>query len=294
MAHILRNSNVEIRIDFPQEIYKHARFDWTGMVSEVKYLNKPVSGFEKLDGRDDSLFGKGFYNEFGIVNPLGFEEAKIGDWFHKIGIGLLRKEESQYYFHKEHEIKPAQFSVIKETDKIIFKCKSPEYNDFSYLFEKEIILRESGFEVKYHLENTGQQKINTSEYNHNFLAIDKDLIGSDYILKFPFQLNPKLFGETVNPEQLIEIGKKEIRFLGNLNEEFFFSNLSGGSTVEAKWELENIRSKIGISETVNSPTNSINLWGRNHVISPELFIDIEVNPGSSKTWTRAYHLYELE
>lgn len=43
-------------------------------------------------------YEKGFYNEFGIDTPIAYEETKEGGYFHKIGIGLLKKEEEQYWF----------------------------------------------------------------------------------------------------------------------------------------------------------------------------------------------------
>lgn len=47
---------------------------------------------------------KGLYNEFGIENALGFEETEIGDWFHKIGVGLLKKDSNTYSLNNEYEI----------------------------------------------------------------------------------------------------------------------------------------------------------------------------------------------
>lgn len=64
--------------------------------------------------------------------------------------------------------------------------------------------------------------------------------------------------------------------------------------VNATWTLENTKSKIGISETGNFITNSINLWGWRHVICPELFIPIRLQVGKSMKWSRAFHFYELQ
>jgi len=291
MTHVLKNKNIEIKIDLSHENYSFPRFDWTGKIAEVYFKDKPVSGFELIEDFDETKFGKGFYNEFS--KPLGFEEIEIGDWFHKIGVGLLKKEKEQYYFYKPHEAKPAEFAIIEETDKVICTCKSPNYNGFSYIFEKQIILKEGGFEVKYHLKNTGKKRIVTNEYNHNFVAIDEALMGRDYVLKFPFKIKPELFGETVNPEQKVLIGAQYLRFKDTPQKTYFFSNLSGGELVEAKWSLENAKSKIGISEKVNVQTDSINLWGTSYVISPELFVAIDIEPGDAKAWTRTYNIYEI-
>mgnify|MGYP006897560544 CR=1 FL=1 len=97
---------------------------------------------------------------------------------------------------------------------------------------------------------------------------------NNYVLKFPFQLKPKKFGETVNPERKVDIGQNEIKFNSSPNEQFYFSNLSGNENVDAEWELINRNQNIGITETGSFKTNKINLWGCSHVVSPELYFNI--------------------
>jgi hypothetical protein len=155
-------------------------------------------------------------------------------------------------------------------------------------------LFESSFVIRYSLQNTGEKTIKTDEYTHNFLAINNELMGSDYILKFPFQMDSELFGAIVNPEAKVEIQQNEFTFNVTPEEQFFFSNLSGGKNVDATWELINTKSKIGISETGSFKTSRINLWGWTHVISPELFFDINVQPGQSVEWYRTYQLFEID
>ncbi len=292
MTHILKNKNLQIHIDLPFENYNLARFDWTGKITAVKYKNIYVSGTEKMTTEDNSDFGKGFYNEFGIDTPIAYNETKEGDYFHKIGVGLLKKDSAQYLFSKSYEIKPAEFKVTKKSNKIIIECTSSNINGYAYFLKKEIELLESGFVIRYYLHNTGEKTIATNEYNHNFLAINKDLISSNYILKFPFQIKPELFGATINPEGKIEIGQNKITFNSTPNEQFFFSNLSGNESVDAAWELINIKSKIGISEKASFKTAKINLWGWKHVISPELFFDLRVEANQVIEWNRTYNVFE--
>jgi len=293
MAHILKNKNLEIQIDFPLENYNFSRFDWTGKIVEVKFQNIQLSGVERTDCQNENHFGQGFYNEFGIDTALGFEETDIGGWFHKIGVGLLKKEDNQYLFSKTYEIEPAEFKVITEADRILICCKSEAINGYSYLLRKEIILHKSSFTIRYYLQNTGEKDIITNEYVHNFTAINNDLIGDNYILKFPFQLKPELFEETVNPEQKVDIWQNEIKFNGTPKEQFFFSNLTGSEHIDAEWELINLESKIGIRETGSFQTNKLNLWGWKHVISPELFFHIFIKPGQSIEWSRNYNVYKV-
>lgn len=293
MAHILKNKNLEIHIDLPFENYKFSRFDWTGKIAKVKFEDIQLSSIERTDCQNEHDFGKGFYNEFGIDKALGFDETDMGGWFHKIGVGLLKKDSTQYQFHKKYEIDPATFKIIAESNKIVISCTSKTVNGYAYVLNKEIELHDSSFTIKYHLKNTGEKDIITDEYNHNFTAINEALIGKNYALKFPFRLKPELFDEAVNPEGKVDIGQSEITFSGSPQEQFFFSNLTASENVRAEWELINLKSKIGISEIASFQTNKVNLWGWKHVISPELFFKIFLKPDQSIEWSRNYKVYKV-
>ena len=295
MAHQLKNKNLELQIDLPDENYNASRFDWTGKITQLKFQNIPLSIAERTDIVDDLALGKGFYNEFGIDNALGFEEAAIGGWFHKIGVGLLQKDTDEYRFNKAHRIRPAKFQIQHPAPNIIMiSCISDTINGYAYVLKKEIALYESGFSIAYRLANTGEKDIRTDEYVHNFMALNNALMGPDYKLKFPFQLRPEHFKETVNSEQQVSLGSNSVGFNGTPNEQFFFSNLSGGENVEASWELVNHRHKIGISETGSFKTSKVNLWGWKHVISPELFFQIDVPSGGSREWSRTYKVFNID
>jgi hypothetical protein len=292
MTYILKNKTLEIHVDGPFENYNFSRFDWTGKIVNVKFHNIPLSSIEKINSINETILGKGFYNEFGIDTALGFNETELGGWFHKIGIGLLKKDGLEYQFNKSYEIKPAKFEVNTSLNRVTIYCTSETVNGYSYLLRKIIELHEDGFSINYYLQNTGKKTIITDEYNHNFTSINNDSIGPNYVLKFPFQLKPKLFGETVNPELKIEIGHTDISFTNSIDKEFFFSNLSGNEQVHATWELIHSKSKIGISERVSFQTDKVNLWGCKHVICPELFHKIVIKPSELMEWSRHYKVYK--
>jgi len=293
MGHLLKNKNLEIQIDFPLENYNFSRFDWTGKIADVKFKNISLSSVEDPNCQNEDFFGKGFYNEFGIDTALGFDDAEIGEWFHKIGVGVLKKEDSQYAFNKPYEIKPAKFQINVNEDSVLISCISTSVNGYSYELQKEIEIQETGFAIKYYLKNTGEKVIHTDEYVHNFIAMNKNFIGKNYNLNFSFELKPEFFGEIVNTELAVIIEENRIQFNSPPNEQFFFSNLSGGKSVEAAWELINQKTKIGIRENANFQTNKVNLWGWKHVISPELFLVINIAPGESTEWIRNYEVFHV-
>lgn len=293
MTHILRNKNLEIHIDMPLSNYNLSRFDWTGKITSVKFKDINVTGVEITNAKNENEYGKGLYNEFGIEAAIGYDDTNKGDWFHKIGIGVLKKDDDEYDFTKSYHIQPAIFKVESNSKKLIIDCKSQMINGYSYVLKKEIELLDNSFSIKYFLTNTGDKTIKTEEYSHNFLTINNDLIGGNYILKFPFQIKPQSFEKTFNPEKKVEVGQTEITFNDTPNKQFFFSNLSGGEEVDASWELINKKSNIGISETGSFKTTKINLWGWGHVVSPELFFDVNIKPGQSVEWVRIYNVFEI-
>lgn len=291
MGIILKNEGIEIHVDLPQEHYQGSRFDWTGKIKQVYFQGIPLCITEKNNpNADEHLFGKGFYNEFGIDTALGFEEADIGEWFHKIGIGLLRKNESDYFFFKEFEIKPAEFSVSHSSDRIEISTVSEFLNGYAYELNKKIELKNSGFLISYQLKNTGEKEIVTDEYIHNFLALHKPMNNANYSLKFPFPISIKLQSGNLNPEN-VELGKDFLHLKKSPEKEFFYDNLSDSKRVTGTWTLTDHNQKIGISESADFEVSKINLWGTSHVISPELFHQISLSPGSSTDWARTYDIF---
>lgn len=291
MAHLLKNKNLEILIDLPGEHYNFSRFDWTGKISEVKYQNILFSSVEEPKAKNEHVLGKGFYNEFGIDTPLGFGETPIGGWFHKIGVGLLKKEDKKYLFNKNYKIKAAKFETGITSDSISIDCISESNNGYSYILKKVIAVNERGFTINYTLQNTGVKDIITDEYVHNFTAIKEALVGPDYILKFPFRLMSGANGEIVNPDNKVVVIQNEIRFNSTPNKPFFFSKLSGNDHVTAQWYLRHLKHGFGISESGDFLTNKINLWGCRHVISPELFFHIHLQPDKLVSWSRVYKFH---
>ena len=293
MPHILKNKDFEIHIDHPLEGYNHSRFDWTGKIKTVNYKGIPLAGFELENQGDDPNYGRGLFNEFGMNQPIGFDGTPEGDHFHKIGVGLLKKEGTHFDFLKRYEVIPASFEVIEQDQKLIIHCMAPEVRGYKYALRKEFILIDTGFEIRYTLHNNGKKEIMTDEYNHNFINMGGSTIGQDYSLKFPFELKSELFEEKVNPQSVVSISNHQMDFNHASDQHFFFSQLSGGNSVSASWTIENTKHQIGISETGDFECNKINVWGWKEVISPELFYHLHVLPGKTLTWSRKYQIYSL-
>jgi len=283
---VLRNKDIELHLASPLENYQLSRFDWTGKIEKVLFQGKQISGVEIVGHEDSHTIGKGFYNEFGIEKAIGFEDIQVGEWFHKIGVGLLKKEGPKYDFAHQYAIKPAKFDLNCESEKAMIKCTSSEYNGYAYQLHKVIRLIENGFVIEYRLINLGEKPIITDEYNHNFIALL--LEDKSYNLKFSFRLQKEKFDEFLDPEDRIKVGVKEMKLKAPIINPFFISNLSGNEVVKAEWEIGNLKDGVSIKESDDFTTSKINLWGWKKVVSPELFFDIHIEPGKSMEWKRKY------
>ncbi len=289
MIYTLNNKQLKIKIAHPLHGYKSSRFDWTGKIFEIFFDGIQITTIENPSATESLQLGAGLYNEF-----LDYEHVEIEKWFHKIGVGLIKKSRCPTDYSMKYEIKPANFNVIPTNNRLIIKCKSDVLDGYAYVLNKEIILKENTFTVEYLLENTGEKKIKIDEYIHNFLAINHDPISPSYSLTFPFQIRREGSKETVNPSNVFTFNDNEIHFNKQTEHQFFMDHINGKQCVNAQWELLHSIEKIGIRETASFQSNKINLWGWKHVISPELYHHIQIEPKEFATWSRCYEFFRID
>ncbi|MBT8256977.1 MAG: hypothetical protein KJO49_00785 [Bacteroidia bacterium] len=293
MPYTLKNERLEIVIDSPSEGYNYSRFDHSGKIISVKYKGLEIAAIERLDDVPLNQIGRGFYNEFGIDGPPGFKETSVGEKFHKIGVGMLNKDNGAYDFLKSYSMTPLDFQIRENAQSLYLECSTPELNGYAYVLRKRISLTQMGFTIEYELLNSGSEPLITNEYVHNFVSANGHLIDDQYQLQFPFSLNSDEFDEVINPDNLLNINMNSVFFRGNPETPFFISNLSGGKLVNASWELIHKKLNIRISESCSFKTNKVNLWGWKHVVSPELFHKINLKPGQTERWSRTFKISNL-
>ncbi len=284
----LGNETIELKICEPGEGYRNARFDWTGKLVEVKYKDMALAGAEGREKDTAHLLGRGFFNEFGMEDALGFRETPMGEWFHKIGVGLLKKDKSTYEFGGQYDIRPAHFETKQHARSVSINCTSENTQGYAYTLDKTYTLLKDGFNIEYHLHNLGVKPIITEEYVHNFLNPGPSGVGSHCRLTFPFNLKPERFEEVVDPECIMVTGEQEIGFSAPPKQVFFFSHLNGKERVPAGWLLSLGEQNLFISEEGDFQCEKVNLWGNKHVISPEIFHQIHIEPGKATQWNRRY------
>ena len=295
MSILLGNSILRIEIDKPGQNYRGSRFDWTGKITQITFDNKYTFCTEEtLDSNLVNIRGRGLYNEFGISQALGYNECKPGEKFSKVGVGLIKKDvEEPYDFFKSYKITP--FKSLYKSDKkyVIFISYPTPCNGYAVELTKNISIKNNILTIYYNLKNTGDKTVKTDEYCHNFLAINRRIINGEYKLRFPFSIEKEKIKELVDPDEVLQFNNNYISWKSEFKNQFFISSLDTGKKVNASWSLENTDLGVGIKETGNFVPEKINLWGNIHVISPEIFVKIDLPPGKSMSWVREYEVYYL-
>jgi hypothetical protein len=281
------NRRLRVRMQQPGEIYSGARFDWNGFITDVT-----------LDGRhvfcaDESLVpgagsgGRGLCNEFGIKDPVGYDDAGIGEGFPKLGVGILERTGSEDYdFFKPYPVTAFESEVETTGAAAVFRVKSAECRGYSAYYEKKISLYGECLAISYRLVNTGSMRIDTTEYCHNFVNINGKTIGPDYELRFSF------IPEGDSVPDIFDVNGNVIRWRANAESEFYWA--PGGNyskTSRDFWELTDTKSGVGMREECHFPLHGTAIWGKAHVVSPEMFIRIQLEPGEEMAWKRVYTFF---
>ncbi len=282
------NNRLSVQISYPGAVYKGSRFDWNGFITQVT-----------LDGRHtfcvpESLIpgkgsgGQGFCGEFGIEEGLGYKDTYVNNYFVKIGVGHLKKIDSKPYdFFRRYPVVPHACDITLAGQKVSFHGKPVILDGYSYEYSKEIMLEDNFLIITYTLKNMGSQKIETTEYCHNFIGIDNNLVSSSYKLKIPGDIKVE---NTVGEVRVAE--DKSLTWPHyEQKQEFYcvvkdYNNSSGYS-----WELYNSNARAGLREINDFPVSKLAIWGSRHVISPEAFIRLELDPGQTKRWVRRYEFF---
>jgi hypothetical protein len=287
---------LSLTIEEPGQVYNNSRFDWTGNISQILFERKiSFCSAEATKDFDFRRHGQGLYNEFGIVKAIGYDDCAVGDKFPKIGIGLLTRSSNEAYdFLRAYDIDPFDIQIETGREWIRFTVFPKDCRGYGIKLIKKIELSGNSFTIEYELENTGIRKILTNEYCHNFLSVNRTNIDAHYTLRLPCKiLKPSAMVEAVNPENAVVLKASAVNFNFSPEKDFFFSPLTEFRSTNGEWEITHDRIGVGMKENTDFIPETMNLWGLKHVISPELFIKIDLDPGQKLKWRRIFRFYYL-
>lgn len=310
-------SNAQIRVklylpDAKNGFYRGTRFDWSGTIGSLEYKGHQYYG-PWFDSVDPKVHDYRFVGDLIIASPcsadsgpvdefetngtaLGWDKARVGGTFIKIGVGVLRKDDAKYDHVKQYEIvNPGRWTVKTHRDSVEFMQRlSDAASGYGYTYRKVIrlIKGEAKMVIEHQLKNTGRRTIQTSVYNHNFLVLDKQAPGPDFAITVPFQIR------SPNPpkKELARIHGNEILYSKVLrNEEVMETLLEGfgDSPRDNDIRIENRRVGAGFRIIGDHPLSNLNLWSIRTVLALEPFITMRIEPGREFSWKITYDYYTL-
>jgi hypothetical protein len=277
--------------------YRGTRFDWSGIISSLQFGGHEYFGrwYERHDPKiHDAITGP--VEEFRTNDAgLGYDEAKPGSTFVRIGVGTVRKPDEKAYrpFETYEIVDPGKWTVHRHKDRIEFTHRLNSGDGYAYVYRKTVRLVKGKPELllEHSLKNTGQKVIDTTQYNHNFFVIDREVVGPDVAVKFAFApVAQRGFADRA------EVVGQEIRFPRELEgKNGVFSELTG-STNEVKdydFRVENLKSGAGVRITSDQPLLKVNFWAIRTVASAEPYIHLRIDPGKESHWAVRYEFYTL-
>ena len=190
----ISNGIITARLYLPDAVngyYRGVRFDYSGIFSSLSYGKHSYYGdwyiFKYKSTNNDAVMGPAE-----AFDPVGYEEAKSGGTFIKIGVGVLAKpDDSVYKFTRLYAVtNPGKWKVTLKADRVKF-IQTVNDTAYSYNYQKTVqLIKNKPILVLSHiLKNTGKRIIKTAVFDHNFLVMDNQPTGPDFVLTFPFSLN---------------------------------------------------------------------------------------------------------
>jgi len=277
--------------------YQGTRFDWSGAIYSLEYKGHEYFGqwFEQYDPKiHDAITGP--VEEY-LTNGAGpgYDEAKTGDTFLRIGAGVVRKpaEEAYRRFHTYEIIDHGKWKIKKGADWIEFVHELKGPSGYAYVYTKKLRLVKNRPELvlEHTLHNTGQKVIETEQYNHNFFMIDRQPTGPASIVKFPFDVKAKL-----DLKGMAKVGDGKLEYLKELETgQSVFTELEGFGSSAKDYDIrvENRKAGAGVRITGDQPIVKLIYWSIRTTLCPEPYIRIKVEPGQTSKWKIGYEFYTL-
>ena len=283
--------------DAEQGYYRATRFDWSGVIASLEWNGHNFFGqwFPRYDPKiNDAIMGP--VEEFLTDGKgLGYDEAKTGESFVKIGVGAVRKpEENSFHQFNTYEItNPGKWSIKKRKDSVEFTQTLPETLGYAYTYTKVVRLAANKPELvlEHRLRNTGSKTIESSVYEHNFYMLDGLPSGPDVVVKFPFAVHA-----TANLNGNAETRGNELVYLRELPRgPSVFSELTGYGDTAKDYDIrvENRKAGIGVRQTSDRPLAKLVFWSFRTTACPEAYIHMRIEPGKEFTWRITYDFYKL-
>lgn len=291
----ISNDTLKITLHNPdgeKGYYRGTRFDWAGVFESIGYrgCNYTEQWFETYSPiSHDAVCGPA--EEF---SPIGHDEARPGEAFLKIGVGMLEKMEGEYDRFKLHKILDPGKRSMEVTENSIIQIHSVESDlGYGYEYRKEIVLTgHNSFRISHKLINKGRKVLKGDVYNHNFFTLGLLQTGTSRKLDFPFTPEGDWRAEYT------EVGFADcgIRFNRTLKkgESVYTGNLheagKGMNGSPNAFELIEEQTSRRVRMSCPSKMTKMVFWSNHMIACPEPYIDFCISPGDTFEFDIDYSL----
>jgi hypothetical protein len=242
---------------------------------------------------------------------LGYQEAKNGESFLKIGVGELVKgtcptcdSSEDYKFNSPYMFaKTPDWKMTAATDNSVTLEHKATLHENGYKLKKEMALVGEILTVTSTLTNLGSQPFSTAWYSHNFFTCDSIPLGPGYSVDLnlkgarddiydepstwswstPLQDYAKV--DATNPNAVHVEMKRALESGTRIKAEFADDGYTNGEFKINACGVS-IESSIPQVESGAMPMYAYNLYIERGTLSPEPQILIHLEPGKSSTWTQ--------
>ena len=306
----LSNGQLKLTIDLPEPgkgYYQGTRFDWSGAIVSLDY--KGHSYYSNWYGKvDPAMNDFGYQGADVVVGPnsaitgpveeysdLGYNDAKAGGTFVKIGVGALRKENDSRYdhYHRYQIVDGGKWVVRSGADFVEFtQTLDDPSSGYGYVYRKvvRVVPGKPQLVIEHSIKNIGKRAIVGRVYNHNFLRLDQAGPGPGIVISFPFQI------QTARPpnKDLAEVRGNQIAYIKPLQgEDVVSTQVRGFGDTPKDYDIrvENVKTGLGMHVTGDRPLSSASLWSIRTVVAMEPYIALNIEPGKEFTWNLNYDYY---
>jgi hypothetical protein len=313
------NGQLKARVYLPEAksgFYRGTRFDWSGVIGSLEYrghnyvspwyqdtdakvLDFEYRGDKIVTGPSTTMLG--FPEEFSTAPskiPLGWDEAKAGGTFVKIGVGVLRKPDDAIYDHTRLYpiVDGGHWSVKRKSNSIEFtQLLRDAQSGYGYTYVKKVSLTpgKAQLVIEHSLKNTGTKLLRGQVYDHNFTRWDDMPPGPDYRISLGFEARleelaagaPLSFkGRSVTFSRPL-VDKDTMRFT---------PTGFGATAADYDFRIDNRKLGIGLHFSADQPLAQLAIWGMRTVFAVEPFIAFNIEPGAEFRWKLVYDAYALE
>lgn len=304
----IQNKALKLKIYLPDAkngFYTGTRFDWSGVIADLEFgghhLYRPwfssvdpsVRDFIFKDGQviaGPNSAMEGPVEEF--QTPQGYDTAKPGDTFLKIGVGVLKRtDDTPYQFGKHFDIVDGGTWTHTQTPTSITfqQTLGGADSQYGYVYTKTIRLvgQTGSFVMEHHLKNTGKVALSTKLYDHNFLTIDSVTVGTGYSVSTPYEIKPT---RPADPKY-VTIEGNTAKYISDVQEpDRVAFGLQGFSADPSQYNFVVANQPAGIQVRIqgDKPLVNASVWSIHPVLAVEPFIQIDVAPGQEFSWSYTY------